>query len=230
MSPWTDEPVLVLEGVSKTLGNTRVLKGASLSVAVGEFVVVRGKSGVGKSTLARIAALMLKPDSGRVLFRGVDVTGLGDSGLSQVRLKYIGYVDQFFSLIDSYTVYENVELPLRIMGLPEKERRRRVADALRLLEIEELAGSLPGELSGGQRQRVAIARAIAKRPVLLVADEPTSNLDNYSEALVVSLFRRLAAEGRVAVLMTTTDLVTDFPADRDMVLLDGRIVERAAIR
>ncbi len=230
MSPLEGRLVLELKGVSKSLGNTRVLEGVSLSVGRGEFVIVRGRSGVGKSTLARVAALMLRPDSGRVLFMGVDVTGLDDGRLSRARLGYIGYVDQYFSLIDSYTVYENVELPLRIMGLPEGERRRRVEEALRLLGVEEFANSLPGELSGGQRQRVAIARAIAKRPVLLVADEPTSNLDNYSEALVVSLFRRLAVEEGVAVLMTTTDLVTGFPAHRDLLLVDGRIVERRTVR
>ncbi|UNQ73130.1 ABC transporter ATP-binding protein [Infirmifilum sp. NZ] len=222
--------VLGLENVSKSLGNTRVLDGASLSVRAGEFVVVRGRSGVGKSTLARIAALILKPDSGRVVFNGVDVTGFDDGRLSRVRLSYIGYVDQYFSLIDSYTVYENVELPLRIMGLPPGERRVRVENSLRLLGIESLSDSLPSELSGGQRQRVAVARAVAKRPLLLVADEPTSNLDNYSEALVVSLFKRLSAEIGVAVLMTTTDLVTSFPSDRDLTLLDGRIVDREAVK
>ncbi len=212
--------MLVLEKVSKTLGNTKVLDGVTLSVESGEFVVVRGRSGVGKSTLARIAALILKPDSGRVLFNSVDVSGLSDSELSKLRLKYVGYVDQYFTLINSYTVYENVELPLRIMGLPAGERRKRVEDVLSLLGLNEFANSLPEELSGGQKQKVAIARAIVKKPALLVADEPTSNLDNYSEAMVISLFRRLAVEEGVAVLMTTTDLITRFPTDRDLILND----------
>ncbi len=212
--------MLVLEKVSKTLGNTKVLDGVTLSVESGEFVIVRGRSGVGKSTLARIAALILKPDSGRVLFNSVDVSGLSDSELSKLRLKYVGYVDQYFTLINSYTVYENVELPLRIMGLPAGERRKRVEDVLSLLGLNEFANSLPEELSGGQKQKVAIARAIVKKPALLVADEPTSNLDNYSEAMVISLFRRLAVEEGVAVLMTTTDLITRFPTDRDLILND----------
>ncbi len=220
-----DIPVLELDRISKSLGNTKVLDGVSLVIRRGEIVVVRGRSGVGKSTLARIASLMLKPDSGRILFTGRDVTGLNDHELSQIRLRYIGYIDQYFSLIDTYTVYENVELPLRLMGLPASERHRRVDHALGLLGISNLANSLPSELSGGQRQRVAIARAIAKNPILIVADEPTSNLDNYSEATVLSIFRRLADENKVSILMTTTDLVTRFPADRDL-LLDGRIVDR----
>ncbi len=220
-----DIPVLELDGISKSLGNTKVLDGVSLVVRRGEIVVVRGRSGVGKSTLARIASLMLKPDSGRILFMGRDVTGLGDHELSQIRLRYIGYIDQYFSLIDTYTVYENVELPLRLMGLPASERRRRVDHVLRLLGISNLANSLPNELSGGQRQRVAIARAIAKNPIFIVADEPTSNLDNYSEAMILSIFRRLVDENKVSILMTTTDFVTRFPADRDL-LLDGRIVDR----
>jgi len=207
-----------MEEISKSLGKTLVLDGVNLEVHEGEFVVVRGRSGVGKSTLARIAALMLRPDSGHVLFRGVNVTGLDDGELSRMRLKYIGYVDQYFSLIESYTVYENVELPLRVMGVKAEERRRRVGEVLKLLEIESFSDSLPRELSGGQRQRVAIARAIAKGPVLLVADEPTSNLDNNSELYVVLLFRMLARESRAAVLMTTTDLMTEFSADKDLIL------------
>jgi len=220
--------VLRIERVSKSLGKTLVLEDVSLKIDEGEFVVVRGRSGVGKTTLARIAALMLRPDSGHVIFRDADVTGLDDGRLSRMRLSHIGYVDQYFSLIESYTVYENVELPLRIMGLPAEERQRRVAEALRLLEIESLSNFLPGELSGGQRQRVAIARAIAKGPVLLVADEPASNLDDKSEFYVVSLFRELARSGK-AVLMTTTDLLTDFPADRDLVLQNSRAEDRGAL-
>jgi len=220
--------VLRIERVSKSLGKTLVLEDVSLKIDEGEFVVVRGRSGVGKTTLARIAALMLRPDSGHVILRDVDVTGLDDGRLSRMRLSHIGYVDQYFSLIESYTVYENVELPLRMMGLPAEERQRRVAEALRLLEIESLSNFLPGELSGGQRQRVAIARAIAKEPVLLVADEPTSNLDDKSESYVVSLFRELARSGK-AVLMTTTDLLTDFPVDRDLVLQNSRAEERGAL-
>jgi len=215
---------LAMEGVAKSLGAHRVLEGVSLRVRAGELVVVRGRSGVGKTTLARIAALLLRPDSGRVLFRGEDVTGLDDARLSRLRLSYIGYVDQYFSLIESYTVYENVELPLRVAGLPAGERRRRVLEVLRMLELEGLSDSLPAELSGGQRQRVAIARALVKAPLLLVADEPTSNLDDYSELRVVSLLRELARSSGMAVLMTTTDLATRFPADRDLVLRGGRLV------
>ncbi|MCS7099116.1 MAG: ATP-binding cassette domain-containing protein, partial [Sulfolobales archaeon] len=171
------ETVLLLRNVSKTMNRELVLRGIDLELKTGEVVVVRGRSGVGKTTLAKIASLQLLPDGGSVMFLGVDVGRLREYERSSLRLRYVGYVDQEYTLLQELTVRENVELPLALLGAPKSERVRAAEELLRRLGLRNYGDRYPTELSGGERQRVAIARALVKKPRLLVADEPFSNLD-----------------------------------------------------
>ncbi len=213
--------VLSLKSVVKYVGPDKVLDSVDLDALSGEVVVVRGRSGVGKTTLAKIAALLSRPDAGRVVFLGIDVT----RGASQeLRLRHVGYVDQFFRLMPGLTACENAELPLKLMGVPKSTRVARVKEVLEELGLLEKCNKYPSELSGGERQRVAIARALVKKPTLLVADEPLSNLDDEAASKVLELFRELAKSG-AAVVITTTDLYTDLGADKDYVLSSGKLRE-----
>jgi putative ABC transport system ATP-binding protein len=214
--------LLELRNVSKVVGNELVLVSVSLSLRSGDVLVVRGRSGVGKTTLAKIASLQLVPDEGSVKFMGVDSTNLNDDLRSFLRLKYIGYVDQEYALLPRLTVYENVELPLALLGVPRKERRDRVRYVLDQVGLGGLEDRYPTELSGGERQRVAIARALVKKPRLLVADEPFSNLDEITTSRIVSLLKNLLPE--TAILITTTDLSTDYGVGVSKFLVRGKLV------
>jgi len=214
--------LLELRNVSKVVGNELVLVSVSLSLRSGDVLVVRGRSGVGKTTLAKIASLQLVPDEGSVKFMGVDSTNLNDDLRSLLRLKYIGYVDQEYALLPRLTVYENVELPLALLGVPKKERRDRVRYVLDQVGLGGLEDRYPTELSGGERQRVAIARALVKKPRLLVADEPFSNLDEITTFRIVSLLKNLLPE--TAILITTTDLSTDYGVGVSKFLVRGKLV------
>lgn len=216
------ECTLTLRNVVKRVGSDRVLNGVDIDVEPGKIIVVRGRSGVGKTTLAKIMALITKPDEGLVRFMGLDVSHGADPS---IRLKFIGYVDQFYTLLPRLTVFENVELPLKLLGVPRSERRRAVLTILKELGIAEKADRYPEELSGGERQRVAIARALVKRPSLIVADEPFSNLDDDTLSQVVKVFKRVASKG-TAIVITSTDLYTDFGEDKSYVLANGKLVER----
>jgi len=218
-------PVLELKKISKVVGGEKVLNCIDLVVEHGTLVVVRGRSGVGKTTLARIASLLLRPDSGRVLFRDRDVTDEGDGLWSRVRLRYIGYIDQFFMLIPTITVIENVELPLALLGVEKGVQRRKALELLNELGLESKAYRYPSELSGGERQRVAIARALAKNPLLIVGDEPLSNLDEETSRIILNIFKRTARERGTGILLTTTDLHYEFNADKDLVLLNGKLMK-----
>lgn len=217
-------PLLELRGVSKTVGSELVLSKVSLSLDSGEIVVVRGRSGVGKTTLAKIVSLLLIPDEGVVEFMGSDVSKLSDSLRSLMRLKYVGYVDQEFTLLPSLTVYDNVELPLALLGVPRDLRRKLVSDALNSVGLRGVEERYPSELSGGEKQRVAIARAIIKKPKLLVADEPFSNLDDETVQKVKEVFKKLSRESGTAVLITTTDLSTDYGLGATKILANGKLV------
>ncbi len=205
------------------MGRELVLDNVSLSIRAGDVVVVRGRSGVGKTTLARIASLLEVPDGGSVFFMGHDCTKASDLRRSAFRLKYVGYVDQFFKLVSGMSVLENVEVPLKLLGTPKEVRRKRVMEVLSALGLKDKAFSFPEELSGGERQRVAIARALVKQPALLVLDEPFSNLDEHSELNIMNLLKELAAEG-VGVLITTTDLHKPVDATKDFMLLNKKLV------
>lgn len=215
--------VLELRGVWKSYGPVEVLRGVDLRVREGEMVSVRGRSGVGKTTLLRIAGLLEVPDRGEVRLLGREVGRLGDRERSSLRLRYVGLVPQLFGLIPTLTVLENVELPMALAGVGRRERRERALELLRCFGIEHLARRFPRELSAGEMQRAVVARALANRPRLVLADEPTSNLDEESAALVVELLARVSREERVAVVMTTTDIREGLPTTRDYVLKDGRL-------
>jgi len=214
--------LLELRNVSKVVGNEFVLVDVSLSLKSGDVLVVRGRSGVGKTTLAKIASLQLVPDEGSVRFMGIDLTNSKDDLRSLLRLKYIGYVDQEYVLLSKLTIYENVELPLALLGIPKKEREDRVRYVLDQVGLGGLENRYPTELSGGERQRVAIARALVKKPKLLVADEPFSNLDEITTSKIVSLLKTLLPE--TAILITTTDLSADYGIGISKFLVRGKLV------
>ena len=221
--------ILKLVDVRKYVGGELVLDRVGLNVGRGDIVVVRGRSGVGKTTLARVAALIEPPDDGSVIFNGMDLSRASDRVRSSVRLRHIGYVDQFFKLIPEMTVLENVEVPMKLLGIPKDVRRERALDALEALGLKSKASSFPNQLSGGEKQRVAIARAVAKQPLLLVMDEPFSNLDEVSEANTMNLLKDLARNG-VGVLITTTDLYKQIYSSKDFILINKQLVLRDAVR
>jgi putative ABC transport system ATP-binding protein len=180
----------------------RALAGVSLTIERGEFVAIMGSSGSGKSTLMNILGCLDVPTSGRYLLDGVDVRHLPDDDLADLRSRKIGFVFQSFNLVPRTSAVANVELPLAYAGLPRGERRARALAALRAVSVEERSRHLPSELSGGQQQRVAVARALVTNPSLILADEPTGNLDSHSTEEVLDVFQRLHEQGRTIVLIT----------------------------
>ena len=219
-------PIIKLESVSKVVGREKVLDNIDLVVEPGSFVVVRGRSGVGKTTLAKIASLLLKPDHGRIIFRGQDITSKSNGYWSWIRLRYIGYIDQFFRLIPSLTILENVELPLALLGIDKSTRVNKALEILDELGLKDKVYRYPLELSGGERQRVAIARALVKDPILLVGDEPFSNLDEETISIVLDIFKRMCKEKKTGILLTTTDLYYRFNADMDFLLINSKLVSQ----
>jgi putative ABC transport system ATP-binding protein len=202
----------------------RAVRGASLAVLEGEFVAITGPSGCGKSTLLNLIAGLDVPDQGSVRVAGVDLTGLRGDALAEVRRHHVGIVFQFFNLVDGMTAAENLLLPALIGGQRRRLAERRVRDLLDLLGIPDKAEQLPSSLSGGQRQRLAIARALVNEPTVLLADEPTGALDSVGGTEILSLLRRLHAEGQTIVLVTHDQPVAD-AAQRVVKMRDGRIVE-----
>ncbi|MBC7090723.1 MAG: ABC transporter ATP-binding protein [Nitrososphaeria archaeon] len=217
--------MIELYNVRKSYGNIEVLKDVNLKVREGEFISVRGKSGAGKTTLLKILGLLDDPDGGEVRVFGKDVKGLNDDERSSIRLHYIGFIFQFFNLIPSLTVMENIELPLALAGIGKQERRLRVQELLKYFNLTGLAHRLPDTLSGGERQRVAAIRAIVNNPKIILADEPTSSLDNENSQLLMELLTKINREKRVTVVLTTTDLYEKLPATRDYLLMEGRLIE-----
>jgi putative ABC transport system ATP-binding protein len=218
--------LIELYKVSKSYGAIEVLKDINLTVREGEFISIRGKSGVGKTTLLKIVGLLLQPDKGEVKLFGRTVNGLRDDEASELRLRRIGFVFQFFNLIPSLTVLENIELPLALAGVCGNERRRRASELLEYFGLTSLAERFPETLSGGERQRIAIIRALANSPKIILADEPTSSLDDENSQLLIELLNKINRERGAAILLTTTDLYEKLPANRDFMLKDGCLVER----
>ncbi|MBP5500705.1 MAG: ABC transporter ATP-binding protein [Bacteroidales bacterium] len=207
---------------------TVALDGVSLSVEQGEFVAIMGPSGCGKSTLLNIMGLLDNPTSGSYVLDGEEVGHLKESQRTSVRKGKIGFVFQSFNLIDELNVEENIELPLKYIGVPQKERRERVVEILRRLELSHRAKHYPQQLSGGQQQRVAIARAVVMNPKLILADEPTGNLDSKNGLEVMQLLTQLNNEGTTIVMVTHSQRDAGF-AQRIINLLDGQIVPEATL-
>ncbi len=203
---------------------THALSGIRLDIKAGEFVSIAGPSGCGKSTLLSILGLLDQPTEGSYLLDGKDVTNLSVDEQSEIRNREVGFIFQNFNLIGDLSVFENVELPLTYRGMDAAERRERVKDALEKVGLGHRAKHFPSQLSGGQQQRVAVARAIAGRPLILLADEPTGNLDSKSGEGVINLLRALHAEGATICMVTHDPRYANY-ADRQIRLFDGQIVD-----
>ncbi len=224
--------MLVLDGVSKVYRTsdveTRALDFVSMQILPGEFVAIMGPSGCGKSTLLNILGLLDRPSDGRYGFFGEEVARYPERKLTRLRRDKIGFVFQSFNLIDDLSVADNVEVGLIYRGVPAGERKRRVKAALEKVGVAHRSRHRPQQLSGGQQQRVAVARALVSSPQLILADEPTGNLDTANGEAVMGLLKQAAAEG-VTVVMVTHSLVHAGEAQRTIKLLDGRVVSETQL-
>jgi putative ABC transport system ATP-binding protein len=220
-------PVIQVHDVRKKyeLGDISVhaLRGVTLEIERGEYVAIMGPSGSGKSTLMHILGCLDTPTAGTYRLNGIDIRGVDEDDLSDLRNRYIGFVFQAFNLIPRTRAITNVELPLTYAKMPRAERSRRAKTALASVGLSDRADHLPSELSGGQQQRVAVARALVTDPALILADEPTGNLDTHSTAEVLGMFGHLNRQGRTVVLITHEEEVAAF-AKRVIRVRDGRIV------
>jgi phospholipid/cholesterol/gamma-HCH transport system ATP-binding protein len=220
-----DAPVsIVLDGITKAFGSTVVLDGVALDVQEGETLAVIGASGAGKSVLLKTVVGLIRPDAGTVVVDGEVVTSLDHQSLYGLRRR-VGYVFQFAALFDSMTVAENLAMGLnRVQDVPATERRRRIEESLRLVDLEGYGGQMPGQLSGGQRKRVGLARAIVTRPKYLLYDEPTTGLDPVTTTVIDRLILRMSEELGVTSLVVTHDMTSAYRvADRVAFLYGGRI-------
>ena len=222
-----EQPVIRVDDVHKyyQMGETRVhaLRGVSSEIGRGEFVAIMGASGSGKSTFMNIIGCLDKPSSGRYFLEGTDVSQLSKRELAAIRNRQIGFVFQGFNLLSRTTALENTELPALYARLQREERHRRAIEALEMVGLAERAHHFPSQLSGGQQQRVAIARALVNRPAILLADEPTGNLDSRTAVEVMEIFQRLNEErGLTIVLVTHEHDIAQF-ARRTLVFRDGKI-------
>jgi putative ABC transport system ATP-binding protein len=223
----TAQPLIELSGIKKVFlteeMETHALSGIQLSIRQGEYVAIAGPSGCGKSTLLSILGLLDTPSEGTYRLQGQTVNTLSLSERARIRNREVGFIFQSFNLIGDLTVYENVELPLTYREMSGQERRERVEAALEQVGMGHRAKHLPGQLSGGQQQRVAVARAVAGRPAVLLADEPTGNLDSTNGEAVMKLMRELHAGG-ATVVMVTHDGRFAKHAERTIHLFDGQVV------
>ena len=223
-----NQSVIDIQGITKTYVNGKlsvpVLYGIDLQVNKGEFVSIMGPSGSGKSTFMNILGCLDRPTTGSYRLNGDEVATLSDDELAFVRNKQIGFVFQSFNLLTKLTALENVALPMIYAGMDKKSRNERAAALLSSVGLGDRMDHLPSELSGGQRQRVAIARALANNPAIIMADEPTGNLDSKSTIDVMNIFRGLYDEGRTIILVTHEPEIATY-ASRNVVLRDGLIVE-----
>src|SRR2546421_3483806 len=222
------QPLIRLEDVKKVFYTdeveTHALAGTHLSIAPGEYVSITGPSGCGKSTLLSILGLLDTPTDGNYWLNNRPVAELSPSERARIRNREVGFIFQSFNLIGDLNVYENVELPLTYRGLSSAERKERVTDALERVGMAHRAKHLPSQLSGGQQQRVAVARAVAGQPLILLADEPTGNLDSKNGEAVMDLLRELH-QGGATICMVTHDPRYARYADRTIHLFDGRVVK-----
>jgi len=228
MTTTESRSLIDLDGVSKVFYTedveTHALANVHLQIHSGEFVAIAGPSGCGKTTLLSILGLLDTPTSGVYRLVGEPVENLTASQRAQIRNREIGFIFQAFNLIGDLTVYENVELPLTYRGMPQSERKRRVQEALERVGMAHRTNHYPAQLSGGQQQRVAVARAIAGSPSVLLADEPTGNLDSTNGEAVMDLLRELHRGGATLVMVTHDPRYAEY-AERSIHLFDGQVVE-----
>ncbi len=221
-------PLIQLENVTKRYplpdgDYYQSLNGISLAIHEGEFVAIMGPSGSGKSTTMHILGALDSPTTGKHLFNGRDISSFTGDQLAEIRNKEIGFVFQAFNLLSRTSVIKNVERPLMYAGIPQAERTKRALEALRLVQIEDKANNLSNHISGGQIQRVAIARAIVMNPSIILADEPTGNLDTRTSREVMNYFQELNKQGKTIVLITHEEDISKY-AKRVIRIVDGKIV------
>jgi putative ABC transport system ATP-binding protein len=224
------ETLIRLQGVTKVFFTdeveTHALSGIHLEIHRGEYLSINGPSGCGKSTLLSIIGLLDSPTDGKYMLNGKAVEDLSLSDRTRIRNREIGFIFQAFNLIGDLTVYENVELPLTYRGMPSAERKKRVLEALEKVGMSHRMKHYPSQLSGGQQQRVAVARALVGSPSILLADEPTGNLDSKNGEAVMDLLRNLHQEGATICMVTHDPRYAEY-ADRSVHLFDGRVVEES---
>ena len=222
-------PVIEVSGLHKTYAldgvDVHALRGIDLTVQAGEFVAIMGPSGSGKSTLMNILGCLDIPDRGRYILQGRDVTELDPDQLAELRNREIGFVFQNFNLLPRTSALENVETPLIYAGMGRAERRRRATEALQRMGLGDRLASQPSQLSGGQQQRVAIARALVTRPALVLADEPTGNLDTATSGDIMTTLGALHRDAGVTVLLITHEHDIAAHAQRTLVVRDGQLIE-----
>jgi putative ABC transport system ATP-binding protein len=223
----TKEAIIVIENLVKTYRGkgeeVRALKGINLTLFRGEFAALVGPSGSGKTTLLNLIGALDRPTSGKIFFLGKDLSSLSQKELAILRRKHIGFIFQNFNLIPVLTVEENVEYVLLLQGMPSKERKERVRNILKEVGLEGMEDRFPTQLSGGQQQRVAIARAIVHEPAIVLADEPTANLDTETGKTILRLMKKLNKEKNITFLFSTHDPLIMQEAERVIFLRDGLI-------
>ena len=224
-SPASSSPLLQVEEVVKSYGSRTVLHRLSFAVGAGERLALTGPSGSGKSTLLNCLGGVDRPDSGRIVLEGTEIQALDSDALATLRRRRLGTVFQFFHLLPTLNTFENVELPLQLIGIPAAERTKRVTEALSRLGLSARAQALPAQLSGGEQQRVAIARALIHRPQLILADEPTGNLDSANGAVILNLLRELTDETKTTLVLVTHSEEAAAICHRRIHLQDGHVVE-----
>lgn len=200
------------------------LRGLNLQVNLGEFVAIQGPSGSGKSTAMHLTGCLDIPTRGKILLDGIDISTLSESRLAQIRGKKIGFIFQKFNLINTITALENIMLPMSFLDVEFEERKKRAQELLDLVELGERSNHLPTELSGGQQQRIAIARSLANDPDLILADEPTGNLDSKMGKIIMDFLQKLHKQGKTIVMVTHDDHLAQY-AQKIAILKDGEIVE-----
>jgi putative ABC transport system ATP-binding protein len=223
------DAIVQTKGVTKTYrrGKTSVqaLRGVDLEIAKGETLAVVGPSGSGKSTLLNLIGGLDRPSNGKVIVEGEDLGRLGDNQLADYRLRKLGFIFQFYNLVESLPAVENVELPMGLANVPVAERRNRAMGLLRAVGLKDRADHMPDEMSGGEQQRVAVARALANNPTILLGDEPTGDLDSKSASALMDLMKTVRKERHMTMVFVTHDPIVVARCDRGLAIRDGRVVQ-----
>jgi lipoprotein-releasing system ATP-binding protein len=215
--------VLAGKSIHKSFGDLKVLKGIDLNVDEGEIVAITGRSGAGKSTLLHLLGTLDKPDDGQITIAGTDVTKLGGKELARFRNKHIGFVFQFHHLLPEFTALENIAIPALLSGMGKKEALSKAEELVEYFGLMPRREHKPGQLSGGEQQRIAVARALINKPTIVLADEPTGNLDNANARELMSLFKQLQETHRHSFVIVTHSQELASTSDRVINLVDGRI-------